>query len=292
MSRDEKGGGGLLFGLVAGGIAGVAAALLFAPKAGKELRRDIKKKSDELRGSLDSQLSQDEAVEAVGNQVSQPLALVKAAAGMAGKISRDVTAGSDNDFVRALGDTISELLTHEKFMDCSPRSSRFLGHASVFYGFMGAAGTTALALIAEKVFRVKPPFRLGNPIKILGNASGLAMLAGSAVLIKERLGRENGKGSSTYNDWVLVLSIAGAASSGLLAETSRMTKVPTIAYASYFLHLVIIFFVLWYAPYSKLAHMFYRTLALTYLKMSDVDGQKLLSPQLKEIASSAEMISN
>jgi len=33
--------------------------------------------------------------------------------------------------------------------------------------------------------------------------------------------------------------------------------------------MVLLFCLLWYAPFSKLAHMFYRTLALVYLKMND-----------------------
>jgi gas vesicle protein len=39
---------GFLFGLIAGGALGAALALLYAPKSGRELRGDIRKRTDEL----------------------------------------------------------------------------------------------------------------------------------------------------------------------------------------------------------------------------------------------------
>jgi len=43
---DNNVGKGLLIGFLAGGIVGAIAALLYAPKSGKELRQDIKNKTD------------------------------------------------------------------------------------------------------------------------------------------------------------------------------------------------------------------------------------------------------
>ncbi len=39
---------GLLIGFLAGGIVGALAALLYAPKSGKELRADIKRKANDI----------------------------------------------------------------------------------------------------------------------------------------------------------------------------------------------------------------------------------------------------
>jgi len=47
MAQDNNYGKGLLLGFIAGGIVGSVIALLYAPKAGKELRQDIKDKSGE-----------------------------------------------------------------------------------------------------------------------------------------------------------------------------------------------------------------------------------------------------
>lgn len=49
MSKDNNGlARGLFIGFLVGGIAGAVTALLYAPKSGRELRGDIKKKTGEL----------------------------------------------------------------------------------------------------------------------------------------------------------------------------------------------------------------------------------------------------
>ena len=51
MYQDQQDGmgKGLLLGFLVGGIAGAVAGLLLAPKPGKEIREDIKRKSGELK---------------------------------------------------------------------------------------------------------------------------------------------------------------------------------------------------------------------------------------------------
>lgn len=48
MSRDNGLGKGVLLGFLAGSAIGAIIALLYAPKSGKELRGDIKEKTDEF----------------------------------------------------------------------------------------------------------------------------------------------------------------------------------------------------------------------------------------------------
>lgn len=48
MSENKGLAKGLLFGFIAGGIAGAITALLLAPKSGKELRSDLKRKATDL----------------------------------------------------------------------------------------------------------------------------------------------------------------------------------------------------------------------------------------------------
>ncbi len=53
MSEEKSGGGSFLKGMIFGGIVGAAFALLYAPKKGDELRKDLKEKSDELLGDAE-----------------------------------------------------------------------------------------------------------------------------------------------------------------------------------------------------------------------------------------------
>ncbi len=48
MARNGQLSKGLLIGFLTGGIVGAAIALLYAPKPGKELRREILEKSEDL----------------------------------------------------------------------------------------------------------------------------------------------------------------------------------------------------------------------------------------------------
>ena len=133
---------------------------------------------------------------------------------------------------------------------------------------------TAGLAVGALVFFDLSPIPLYNPIKILGNLSGLAMVFGCIIVAVHRFRTKTEKGSSTYNDWLLILFVFLVASTGLLTETLRLLGTPFIAYNTYFVHMVFIFFLLWYAPYSKLAHMFYRTIALVYLSMNDREEKR------------------
>jgi len=48
---------GLILGFLAGGVVGAVLALLYAPKSGIKLRRDIKNKSDSLVNTADEYLA-------------------------------------------------------------------------------------------------------------------------------------------------------------------------------------------------------------------------------------------
>ena len=62
-----------------------------------------------------------------------------------------------------------------------------------------------------------------------------------------------------------VASALGAAT-GLLAQILRLMGDAGLAYPMYFIHLVFVFYVIAYLPYSKLAHLLYRPIAIIHAK--------------------------
>jgi quinone-modifying oxidoreductase subunit QmoC len=65
---------------------------------------------------------------------------------------------------------------------------------------------------------------------------------------------------------------------GLLTEVLRLAELATAAYVLYFIHLVLVFYGIAYFPYSKLAHLMYRSLAIMYK-----DSLKPVSPKPRKI---------
>ena len=56
MAYDQRGDSGFFKGFLFGGLLGAIAALLFAPKSGREMREDISRRSLELKDDVELKL--------------------------------------------------------------------------------------------------------------------------------------------------------------------------------------------------------------------------------------------
>lgn len=177
---------------------------------------------------------------------------------------------SKRGFISSLIITVKDILTHTNFTRCQTNKARYYAHLLVFFGFLGAMLTAGLAAIALKfphtIFDAVPPLPLGHPIKWIGNAAGLAGFIGLTILTFRRIKDRDKVGANGYADWLFLVMLYLVFITGLSTQFIRFTGDFLLTYSSYYVHLVLVFFVLWYAPYSKFAHMFYRSLALIHLK--------------------------
>lgn len=186
---------------------------------------------------------------------------------------------SNISFVSAMIKVVTEIFKHSNFKECETNKSRYIGHMMVFFGFIGAMITTGAVFILifaphylqllgleqfEAYFRL--PINLPNPIKFIGAFSGIALVVGSYMLILRRWQNRDEVGANGYPDYLFLYMLFFVGFTGMLSWLTRLIGIPWIAYANYFLHIVTVFFLLWYMPYSKFAHMIYRTLALVYAK--------------------------
>lgn len=185
-------------------------------------------------------------------------------------------------FLAAVWKVLIDFLRHKHFSSCEENSNRHWGHLYAFYGFIGTMIATALVVVGEIhhygeyfgsefltsiSFHLPYPMNLAHPVKILGLISGLFLVVGLLLFIMKRIKTKEQEGKSVYNDLLFLWIIFGVALTGMALVFVRLSDVAWIAYATYFIHLTLVFFLLWYMPYSKFAHMPYRFLGLTYLKM-------------------------
>jgi quinone-modifying oxidoreductase subunit QmoC len=178
-------------------------------------------------------------------------------------------------FVPAAIKTVLEIIRHKRFNQCGQNKPRTTLHLMVLFGFFGAAATAGLALIYMIIWMNQNPnlefpgLTLTNPIKWLGVASGLAMVIGSFGMILRRLQNTDDVGADGYADKLFLWMILLVAGTGLLTWLMRLAAIPPLAYPVYFVHLALVFFLLWYMPYSKFAHMIYRGLALIWANQTN-----------------------
>ncbi|MEJ2719842.1 MAG: quinone-interacting membrane-bound oxidoreductase complex subunit QmoC [bacterium] len=190
-------------------------------------------------------------------------------------------SGSRMSFLQGAVITLKEVLAHSKFKECGTNYPRATAHMLVLFGFIGAMITTGLVLLfvflphyiellgAENVhpfFHV--PIDLPHPVKILGALSGLAILIGCVMLLYRRWTQKDEVGANGYADQLFLYVMFLTGLTGLTSWGSRLIGVPMFAYVNYFIHILCVFFLLWYMPYSKFAHMLYRGLAIVHARCS------------------------
>ena len=176
--------------------------------------------------------------------------------------------------------TVNEIIIHSRFMKCEANKVRSTAHIMVLAGFVGAMITTGMVFVFifiphylhllgleqyHSLFDL--PLDLPHPVKFLGAASGLMLFLGSGIMILRRWANSKDVGATGYADNLFLYVIFITGFTGMTSWLMRVSGSQVFAYGSYFVHLLFVYFLLWYMPYSKFAHMIYRTLALTYAKM-------------------------
>jgi quinone-modifying oxidoreductase subunit QmoC len=169
-------------------------------------------------------------------------------------------------FLQAMAATALGIISHSKFKDCDANGPRYLAHILVFFGFTGAMITAGLAVMGLMLVGLESPIPLANPIKWLGNLSGAAGFVGLTIMIVRKIANKAKVGANGYSDWLFIVMLYVVFITGMSAQFARLVESAAAAYSIYYVHLVAVFFLLWYAPYSKFAHMFYRSLALVHAR--------------------------
>jgi quinone-modifying oxidoreductase subunit QmoC len=178
-------------------------------------------------------------------------------------------------FNEFLWPSLVETMKHNRFRECTANTDRVKGHLPLVLGFIGAFILTCWSAFRQDLMGLfwpsfHGPLPLTDPFKTLANISAIALLYGIWVLWSNRLKLEQrGKASRTFYDWFLIWEITAVSITGLLAELLRWAGMPTLGYLIYFLHLVSVLMLFLYMPYTKFAHIAYRTTAMCFEKFRD-----------------------
>ena len=164
--------------------------------------------------------------------------------------------------IRALFTVLPTILKHNKFSECDENKDRNTAHLMVFYSFIGLFIVTNIFFVVLYAFQIHGPYSQMNPVKWFANVCGVALVIGSALMIKNRMGKTDQV--SVYQDWYLLWLVFGLGVSGLLTEMTRLAGIAGLSYALYFIHLIFVFNLFMVVPFCKLAHLVYRTVAMAY----------------------------
>ncbi len=168
--------------------------------------------------------------------------------------------------------SVVEIVKHQRFRECTTHIDRVRGHLPLMLAFIGLFIVTCWSLFKNDVIgliwpSLHGPMPLYDPFKLLANVSAIALLFGVGVLWSNRLKAEQELNTqATFYDWFLIWEITAVGVTGLGAEILRWAGMPTFGYIVYFMHLVSVMMLFLYLPYTKMAHLIYRTTAYTFEK--------------------------
>jgi quinone-modifying oxidoreductase subunit QmoC len=178
--------------------------------------------------------------------------------------------------------SVTQILAHSKFADCNVNRLRQWGHMFLFYAFAALTVVTGWAIVylyGHEFFHIEAfgpfhfgesPYPMSDPVKILALLGSAAFAIGVVIILLNRLGKASKAGIGSYFDWIFLTIVIGVGATGMLSWALRLADME-VGYFVYYLHLIFIWSLFAYAPYSKFAHLFYRTTAMVFAKYTGRD---------------------
>ena len=180
-------------------------------------------------------------------------------------------------FTKYLWPAIKEILAHERFKKCGQTAERARGHLWTLWAFIVLfAVTTYVMIYADILGNIWPeagfhtPLPLWHPVKLAGNVGAIMLIAGIWMIktMRDEKTREGVLSSSTQ-DWILIWLIFAVGVTGLGAELLRLIQVKVVAYPVYLVHLGCVLTLFLSLPYTKFAHLLYRTTAYVHQRYAE-----------------------
>jgi len=170
---------------------------------------------------------------------------------------------------------LSRILDHDDFAACAASQARRTHHLLVVFG-MAALWLTSLWAITARwnplLGGVVYPLGPWHPWKVMANLGGSSLLLGTSLMLWERWRRPETAGATRGPDAVLLGILLAITLSGFACEGLHWLRIEPLRYMVYVLHLAAVFALMLLLPYSKLAHLVYRAVAITYAEYTGRRG--------------------
>ncbi len=190
------------------------------------------------------------------------LILIAFAGGLVRFVKALRASGATAPILAGLVPAAIDIMTHSRFAKCGHERNRYVAHLTMFWGFIGLATISTIVGFGTMFGVMTTPLAQANILKILGNLSGAVAVVGIVLMLAQRIRDPVTRASSTYFDWFFGWTMAGVIGTGALIQFLRLAQSVPWMYVFYFVHLVLIFALFVSAPYTKFAHVAYRTVAM------------------------------
>lgn len=176
-----------------------------------------------------------------------------------------------------LGPVLSEVMTHKRFGKCDETEDRKISHLFIFYAFALLFAATIISTVLTDGpllwggEGILSPYPTISVVKLFAYPGAAAGLIGIGLITINRFKHQEKIGIGGFFDWLLITIIILLMVTGIGTVAFRLADVGMLAYPTYFVHLATVLFLFMYAPFSKMAHMVYRTTALTFARVSGRD---------------------
>ena len=143
-------------------------------------------------------------------------------------------------------------------------------HLTIMYGFLGLFAATALDFMFKPVGSSVPIY---YPIRLLGTISGLSLVYGTSIAIYKRLQKgDKYTSNSQAADWIFLVLLWLVGLTGFLLEIADYVPGPDLwGYPIMIIHISLAMDLIIMLPFSKFAHLIYRTTAIFLRNLKPVE---------------------
>jgi nitrate reductase gamma subunit len=150
-----------------------------------------------------------------------------------------------------------------------------ISHLAVFWGFVFLAISTTLAFFTNPNNTVLP---LYNPVKIFGNAGGILVIAGFLGMFYVRSREKLPVWRFTRSDLFLLAILLTVVTGFITQEAIYSTAGSYWVSSTFWIHMILVTFLLATAPFTKFFHALSKPVSLLYEEVDRRSGREPLLP--------------